>query len=305
MRHSWPEGTRSHLARLGALALLIGLLPVVGSAASAAATQPFTQMDAGNSHTCAVTSAGGAECWGANGFGQLGIGSPDTDPHATPLSVSGLSSGVEQVALGSFSSCALMDDGTVKCRGTDEEGNLGNGDPRTDSATPVDVTGITDAVQIDSGADHVCAVIGDGTLDCWGYGNFGQLGDVYSAPGRPPEDHYATEPSPVSGITDAIQVATGVEHTCVLHSTGAVECWGLNDYGQLGNGEEPGTGTAYNGGESNPVPVMGLSSGVDAIAAGYENTCASVGSRWSAGEGTRTDRSATVGGASTPPRRTR
>lgn len=74
----------------------------------------------GDLHSCAITSGGAVMCWGNNGLGQLGTGT--TDPSLVPLPVSGLSSGAVALALGAYSSCALMATGTVKCWGTLPDG---------------------------------------------------------------------------------------------------------------------------------------------------------------------------------------
>ena len=85
----------------------------------------MTAISAGLRHSCAVTSAGGVKCWGANYGGALGDGTEDR--HFAPVDVVGLSSGVTAVAAGYDSSCALLSSGGVKCWGYNAQGKLGDG----------------------------------------------------------------------------------------------------------------------------------------------------------------------------------
>ncbi len=108
-----------------------------------------------------------------------------------------------------------------------------------------------------AGNDHSCSVAGDGTVQCWGRGSYGQLGNGSTAS--------SSTPANVSGISDAIAVTTGAAHSCALRAGGTVRCWGHGAYGQLGNGSTSNRTT--------PVNVSGLSH-VVAISAGAYHTCA-------------------------------
>ena len=212
---------------------------------------------AGGAHTCALTSAGAVQCWGSNGFGQLGDNS--TTNRLTPVAVSGLSSGVVAIAAGGKHTCAITSAGAVQCWGYNYDGQLGD-NTTTNRLTPVAVSGLSSGVvAIAAGASHTCALTSAGAVQCWGYNVVGQLGDNTTT--------NRLTPVAVSGLSSGVvAIAAGGAHTCALTSAGAVQCWGSNGSGQLGDNSITNRLT--------PVTVSGLSSGVVAIAAGGSHTCA-------------------------------
>jgi alpha-tubulin suppressor-like RCC1 family protein len=232
---------------------------------------------AGSGHTCGLTSNGGVKCWGANDFGQLGDGGGGVpcekfggEPghcRLTPVDVLGLQSGITAIAAGEGRTCALTDAGSVKCWGF-----RGLGDGTTEMRlTPVDVVGLQSSVMaISIGGGHICALISNGGVKCWG-GNFrGQLGDNTTENRLTPVDVLGLQ----SGIT---AIAAGSLYTCALTGSGGVKCWGRSDLGQLGDG---GGGVPCADEEDGdlcrlaPVDVIGLQSGISAVAAGQWHTCA-------------------------------
>ncbi len=217
-----------------------------------------SHMVGGESHTCALTSGGAVKCWGYNGSGELGDGT--IIDRIYPVNVINLSSGVMDISAGSDYTCAVTTSGAAKCWGLNADGKLGDGtyDARS---TPTDVDGLSNGVAaITTGENHTCALISGGAFKCWGNNWPGKLGNGLMDGSPSPVDVYGIS----SGGT---AISAGGTHTCGLISGGAAKCWGDNWYGQLG----VGTNTSY---YVTPADVAGLFSGVLAISAGYEHTCA-------------------------------
>ena len=132
-----------------------------------------TGVAAGGSYSCALIYGGSIECWGEDGYGQLGDGK--TENTSEPVQVSGITDAVE-VTAGGGHACARLSGGTIKCWGKNEVGELGNGST-ADSTIPVPVSGISNAIGVSEGWDATCAVLSSGGVDCWGYNGAGELGD--------------------------------------------------------------------------------------------------------------------------------
>jgi alpha-tubulin suppressor-like RCC1 family protein len=211
----------------------------------------------GYAHACVLTETGGVLCWGENYDGQLGDGT--IVDHLTPMSVSGLESGIIGVKAGKWHNCALTETGGVKCWGTNHRGMCGDG-TTTDRRTAVDVVGLSSGVvALALGRQHSCALMDDGEIKCWGDNRSGQLGDGTMT------DRY-TPVKVVDSSGKYVAVAAGDRHTCALTVEGGMECWGSNEFGQLGNDK------LY--GNFQPKSVDGLSSGVSGLALGVGHTCA-------------------------------
>lgn len=133
------------------------------------------QVSGGHQHTCAVTAAGAAKCWGNGYYGQVGNGGQYGA--VTPDDVSGLSAGVLQVATGTAHSCAVLSTGALKCWGQNHIGQVGDGSG-INRLLPVDVLGLSGGVTaVTSYGQHSCARTSGGQVKCWGWNDNGQLGD--------------------------------------------------------------------------------------------------------------------------------
>ncbi len=168
---------RNHFGQLGhdASAYLYSADPLaVGRVGEVVEARP------GVTHTCARLRDGTMRCWGNNRAGALGDGT--TASHSTPaevlVSAGGMSlRSVVGAACGADSSCALLGDGTARCWGTGDVGQLGGGAFTIMASSPMRVVDVTDAVELVAAARHVCARGRDGVVRCWGDNDFGQLGD--------------------------------------------------------------------------------------------------------------------------------
>jgi alpha-tubulin suppressor-like RCC1 family protein len=209
----------------------------------------------GGFHNCALLSDRTVKCWGRNQDGQVGNGDNTTDVRAPDLPVSGLTS-VSAVAAGGYHSCALMADSTVRCWGRNTRGQLGDGTDTFFASTPVAVSGMTTAVSVSGGFYHTCALLRDGTVQCWGDNDSGQIGNTLA---------YSNVPMTVAGISNAFAVSAGAYHSCALLADATVRCWGRNTNGQLGNGATTNS--------SSPVLAGGLA-GSGFLSAGGMHTCA-------------------------------
>jgi alpha-tubulin suppressor-like RCC1 family protein len=168
--------------------------------------------------------------------------------------------------MSSDAACAVLAGGQIECWGTNWAGELGDGKTKP-SATPVFVKGIDDATAVSVGSNHACAVLSTGGIDCWGAGGDGELGnDTDFGKGlercEGPEA-CSTTPVAVDGITDATAVAAGTDNTCALLTTGGVECWGGDYFGDIGRPVNP------KGASRVPVAVAGITNATAISAKGW------------------------------------
>lgn len=217
---------------------------------------------AGPAHTCALTIQSVVNCWGANTFGELGNNSFSNS--SVPVGAIGLNS-VVAIAAGTHHSCAVRVDGTVWCWGDNNYGELGIAQSSRFSAVPVQVPNVAGAVAIAAGIKHTCVLLVNGTVQCWGTNDRGQLGNG----GSPSISFVPVAVSNLSPLTplagvEAVDISAGDEFTCARLSDSTVSCWGSNSNGQLGNGSF--------GGQANR-PVVSSGNLVVAVGTGSIHTC--------------------------------
>lgn len=228
-------------------------------------TSGVVSVTAGESHTCALTNAGGVKCWGWNWYGQLGDGT--TTSRWTPVDVVGLAAGVVAVSAGYTHTCALTSAGGVKCWGNNFYGQIGDG-ANSHRHTPTDVSSMSSGISyIAAGSGHTCAIPAAGPTKCWGWNQFGQLGDGSTSDSNTPVN--VVEPGGSFGA-----VAAGFSHTCAITEIGGVQCWGYNSSGQLGDGttNHHATPETVCADAVCSAPLYGV-----AVTAGAEHTCALTG----------------------------
>jgi Regulator of chromosome condensation (RCC1) repeat/Putative metal-binding motif/Calcium-binding EGF domain len=196
---------------------------------------------------CAVLVDHSVSCWpgsasyvddglGALGYTFVGAGTP-------PRLALGTGRTATQVALGSRHSCALLDDGAVKCWGYNAYGQLGLGDTRNRGPSPASMGDALPQLPLQgkvstiaAGSDHTCALIG-GQVKCWGRNDRGQLGQSHTRNvGDEPGELEAVPPVDLGTGRTAVSIDVG-EHSCAVLDNGGVKCWGPNDQGELGQGD--------------------------------------------------------------------
>ena len=272
-----------------------GNLPVVDLGPGRTATD----LVASYGHTCATLDDGSLKCWGKNASGQLGLGdtgtrgdAPGEMGDALPAVDLGTGRAATQVALagdvGSGGhSCAVLDNGQVKCWGYsnygalglgtsgqaygDQTGEMGDALPAVDLGTGRTATAIT--------ADllHTCALLDNGQVKCWGYGSLLGIGissGEYRGDG-PGEMGDNLPPVDLGTGRTATAVTNGDGHTCALLDNDEVKCWGSNHAGQLGLGDTETRGDGP-GEMGDNLPAVDLGTGRTAVAidANGAATCA-------------------------------
>jgi alpha-tubulin suppressor-like RCC1 family protein len=209
--------------------------------------------------TCVLRATGGVLCWGENGFGELGDGT--TVQRLAPVTAV-LPRPAISIDIGgddgdfSAHACAVLDDHTVWCWGSNQFGTLGDG-TTTSRVTPAAVPGLTNAVSVSVGGASSCALFSSGRASCWGNNSRGQLGS------GDPSIAQSNVPVPVAGVTNAAALGVGF-NGMIQTSTGSVLSWGQNQFDGVGDGT--------NIDRFSPVLVPNISS-VVAIGAGSDHSC--------------------------------
>jgi len=222
--------------------------------------EEVASVSVGENHTCSMKQDNSPLCWGNNWWGQIGDGTNIQRVSPYPVKISDI---VISVSSGYEHTCALMSDRSLWCWGKNSEGQLGSGSSRNYcggwwpncNKNPTKI--MDDVVQFSAGAYHTCAVKTDGSLWCWGYNNWGQIGD----------GSFSNRNIPTLIMSSGVSsVAAGVEHTCAVKQDGALWCWGRNFEGQLGLDPSVTSFTT--------TPQQILPGGVIRVVTGGYHTCA-------------------------------
>jgi len=223
---------------------------------------------AGEYHTCARLVTGAMKCWGDNLWGQIGNGNiveqrvpVSVMAGATPLA------NVVGITAGWVFTCARIAGGTARCWGLNASGQLGvaGSNLYIKSPTVVKTTAgnLLNVAAITAGESHACARIADGTLRCWGYNTYGQVGNN-SLVNR-------NQPTALAGVTGILftTVSASGNHSCARVAGGGARCWGENADGEVGDG----TTTK----RLVPTAVAGPTGTVAALVTGRYHTCTLTG----------------------------
>jgi alpha-tubulin suppressor-like RCC1 family protein len=250
----WCWG-RNDSGELGLADIQHRAVPIQIRWAGGGALTDIVDIQAGHLHTCALDRSGGVACWGTGSEGQLGDGLASTVSEAVSVVGPGGTAltGVVEITVGKFHSCALMRDRTARCWGGNTSGEIGtgvvgtidNGTAWIPSAFPLPQTGIA---SISAGAYYTCIAKLDGTLSCFGSAWKNTLGDgnddaLYPEPSPRPVLVSIGGP-PIENVARVVAGAVG----CLLTTDQAVLCWGKGLYGSTGTG----------GGALVPTPVLGV-----------------------------------------------
>ncbi|MBI3812816.1 MAG: hypothetical protein HY283_11555 [Nitrospirae bacterium] len=250
----WGANDQAQLANLSKRSSSTPLTTPVG---------PATQIAAGRSHTCARLINGAVVCWGDNRTSQTGVQRPSLARPSLPVVVPNITQAIS-VAAGEEHSCAVQEDGQLLCWGDNHFGQLGHGIQEHHSFPPLPVPIDGKARTVTAGRRHTCALLRDGTVECWGKGFEGQLGDGLGRDSLTPVRVLTAVSGGPEPLAQVRAITAGSQHTCALLENGKVYCWGSNHLGQLGR---------VQGQTATRAAFSGLTD-VIAVSAGGWQTCA-------------------------------
>lgn len=260
------------------------------------------QVVVGQYHACALLDNSSVKCWGMSSY--LGLGSSvDLGDGASEMGdnlravrlgtatsrlakVKGVKKKGEPVAMGAYHTCAILDNGSLKCWGRNLEGQLGQGSTTNLGDGPDEMGEALPAVNLGTGRTatqvsvsyerHTCTLLDNSMVKCWGRNSYGQLGQGHGSNlGDGPGEMGDSLPAINLGVSrTAVAIATGEQHSCALLDNSTVKCWGYNFFGQLGQGNTTVKGTGAGDMASLTAINLGVSRTAVAITSGRNHSCA-------------------------------
>ncbi len=260
--------------------------------------QPAVQISGGDYHSCAILADGGVKCWGLGATGSLGQASDGNAGDYTTSPSFGMAT-LPEVNLGGHTAvaitaggpgnldrgdtCVILDDGSVRCWGDDQFGQLGHdgtyeihGGTATNSIVAHGAVPLPQkAIAISTGGNHTCVILADRTVRCWGDGEYGQLGNdsTKNAGDGVAGDTTMANLTAVPLGQAATAISVGELHTCAVLVDASLKCWGYNGEGQLGHDSTVNYGTGSPAMSALAAENLGGHATI-ALATGGLHTCA-------------------------------
>ena len=258
-------------------------------------------MNVGNNNACAITDTGGLKCWGTanaadtngaelgygdtfnrgTGAGQMGDCLPDIN-----LGIGRTAIAVQAPESGQYDyTCAILDNGKVKCFGLNTSGKLGTANSTMYGHTPesmgenlpyAELGTARTARQIEVGEYDTCAILDNRLVKCWGANSSGALGiGSQTTIGDGAEIGDTLAYTNLGTNRTASDIGGGLKFFCASLDNGQVKCWGEGAYGKLGYGDTINLGDgAGEMGDSLPAVNLGVNRTASEVEAGDHFACA-------------------------------
>ncbi|HEX6239831.1 MAG TPA: hypothetical protein VFZ61_03010 [Polyangiales bacterium] len=192
----------------------------------------FVAVACGGRASCAIADTGKLYCWGDNSEGVPAQADPYGSPHVLTPSLAALDVAVRQVSVGQGHACAVAINGALYCWGRNTDSQLGLGSTPIQQRKPAPSDGSARYNQVAAGQQHTCGIRNDGAVYCWGRELAGRLGQGAQQDGK------VVVPGQVGKDSDFVAVSVHWFHSCARRLNGRLLCWGRNQEGQLGVGDE-------------------------------------------------------------------
>lgn len=192
------------------------------------ASAPWSEVSAGGDHTCAIKGNGTLWCWGASDAGQLGFEPVGGGGSISSPTQVGERADWASVSAGTDYTCATRQSGRLVCWGRQALGQTGTGSTENSIPNPTPVLAPVSWRRVTTGERHGCAIATSGRIYCWGYNQFGQLGET---------DGLERTPDPIEPDVEWRDAMAAETFSCGIRSDRSLACWGSNRYGQIGDSD--------------------------------------------------------------------